>query len=114
MLDDKIQRAIEFLLEQQAKFDARQQAAQQETLTTQQDTRRMQTEMHEMRQDMHRMQTEMYTIRQDMKEGFAETREAISHLITINERLSYVSESLTKGLANTNKRVKALENKAKP
>lgn len=99
MSDDKIQRAMEFLLEQQAKFDARQQAAQQ-------DINRMQA-------DMHRMQTEMYTIRQDMREGFDETREAISQLITINERLSYVSESLTKGLANTNKRVKALENKAK-
>lgn len=113
MSDDKIQRAIEFLLEQQAKFDARQQVVQQETLTTQQDMRKMQTEMHEMRQDMHRMQTEMYTIRQDMKQGFDETREAISHLITINERLSYVYEGLAKGLTNTNKRVKALENKAK-
>jgi len=106
MSDDKIQRAMEFLLEQQAKFDARQQIAQQ-------DMRKMQTEMHEMRQDMHRMQTEMYTIRQDMKQGFDETREAILHLITINERLSYVYEGLAKGLTNTNKRVKALENKAK-
>ena len=99
MSDDKIQRAMEFLLEQQAKFDARQQIAQQ-------DINRMQA-------DMYRMQTEMYTIRQDMKQGFDETREAISHLITLNERLSYVCESLTKGLANTNKRVKALENKTK-
>ncbi|MBL8196074.1 MAG: hypothetical protein JNM06_19940 [Blastocatellia bacterium] len=99
MSDDKIQRAMEFLLEQQAKFDARQQIAQQ-------DINRMQA-------DMHRMQTEMYTIRQDMREGFDETREAISHLIAINERLSFVCEGLTKRLSNTNKRVKALENKAK-
>ena len=113
MSDDKIQRAIEFLLEQQAIFDARQQAAQQEMLTTQQDMRKMQTETHEMRQDMHRMQTEIYTIRQDMKQGFDETREAISHLITINERLSYVYEGLAKGHINTNKRLKTLENKAK-
>jgi predicted metalloenzyme YecM len=107
MSDDKIQRAMEFLLEQQAKFDARQQIAQQ-------DINRMQVDMHRMQADMYRMQTEIYTIRQDMKQGFDETREAISQLITINERLSYVCESLTKGLANTNKRVKSLENKAKP
>ena len=134
MSDDKIQRAIEFLLEQQAKFDARQQAAQQEMITSQQDMRKMQTEMYEMRQDMHTMQREIhflqnqqvvsqknaeedrnaiYTLAKNTEQGFLEIREAIAHLIVINERLSKVSKQLTKGLANTNKRVKALENKAK-
>lgn len=147
MSEDKIQKAMEFLLEQQAKFDAQQQIIQQEINRMQIESNRMQADMYTMRQDMfvvrqdmlvvqqdmHTMQQEIhflqnqqlvsqknaeedrkaiYTLAKNTEQGFLEIREAISHLIVINERLSKVSKQLTKEVANSNKRLKNLENKS--
>jgi len=153
MSDDKIQKAMEFLLEQQAKFDAQQQIIQQEINRMQIESNRMQADMYTMRQDMFVVRQDMLVVRQDMfvvqqdmhtmqqeihflqnqqlvsqknaeedrkaiytlakntEQGFLEIREAIAHLIVINERLSKVSKQLTKEVANSNKRLRNLENK---
>ncbi len=146
MSDDKIQKAMEFLLEQQAKFDAQQQIIQQEINRMQIESNKRQAEMYAMHQDMlvarqdmlvaqqdiHTMQQEIhflqnqqsvsqknaeedrkaiYTVAKNTEQGFLEIREAIAHLIVINERLSKVSKQLTKEVANSNKRLKNLENK---
>ena len=124
MSDDKIQRAIEFLLEQ-AIFDARQQVVQQDMNRMQTNMHTMQTNMHTMQQEIHFLQNQqsvsqknaeedrnaIYTVAKNTEQGFLEIREAIAHLIIINERLSKVSKQLTKEVVNSNKRLRNLENK---
>ena len=91
MSDDHIQRKMDFIVEQQAKFSV---------------------DIELLKEVQKSLTNDVQTLKEEMREGFNETREAINNLIVANEVTRKLSEDVARLAIQTSRRVDLLEGKS--
>jgi hypothetical protein len=113
MSSDNIQRKMDFIVEQQAKFtvDIELLKESQKSLTA--DVQALTGDVQALKETVSLMQSEMRegfdNLRSEIREGFNETRQAINNLIVANEVTRKLAEEVATLAINTSRRVAKLE-----
>ncbi|HVF89025.1 MAG TPA: hypothetical protein VNH22_03085 [Blastocatellia bacterium] len=118
MSSDNIQRKMDFIVEQQAKFSVdielmkeAQKNLAAEVLALTSDVRKLTETVGTTQSEMLKGFNEMREGFNEMREGFNETREAINNLVVANEVTRKLSEEVAGLALQTSRRVTRLEEK---
>lgn len=109
MSSDNIQRKMDFIVEQQAKFtvDIELLKESQKSLTA--DVQALTFDVRALTSNVNELSETVGTVQLEMREGFNETREAINNLIIANEVTRKLTEEVALLAINTSQRVTKLE-----
>ncbi len=111
MSSDNIQRKMDFIVEQQAKFTVDIELLKESIGQLRESQKSLTADIQALTLNVSELTGTVGTMQTEMRDGFDETREAINNLILANEATRKLAEEVAILAMNTSRRVTKLEEK---